>query len=65
MKAGDWITKDNYEQVKNNTFEGHTIQDMITPKLKEQILKWGLKMQLKNYEKYEFPATDSSPAIVN
>mgnify|MGYP000308388747 CR=1 FL=1 len=28
MKAGDWISKDNYEQVKNNTFEGHTIEEI-------------------------------------
>lgn len=55
MKAGDWISKDNYEQVKGNTFEGNTIGDMLTPKLVEQIMKYNLKMQLKNYEKYEFP----------
>jgi hypothetical protein len=55
MKAGDWISKSNYEQVKGNTFQGHKIEDMIFPKMKEQILQWGLQIQLKEYEKYEYP----------
>jgi hypothetical protein len=55
MKAGDMITKDNWEQVKNNTFHGDKIEDLVTEKLAWQIQNWELKMELKDYEKFEFP----------
>jgi len=59
LKEGDIISKDNWEQVKGQTFDGGfgggKIEEMLTPKLIEQIVNWNLKIRLKNYQRYEFP----------
>src|SRR6266850_1986820 len=46
LPVGTVIDKSNLDQVKNDTFEGHTIASMLTEKIEWQIRNWNLKIPL-------------------
>jgi hypothetical protein len=48
LPAGTVIEKSNLDQVKNDTFEGHSIASMLTDKLELQIRQWNLKLTLSH-----------------
>jgi hypothetical protein len=48
LQAGTVIEKSNLDQVKNDTFEGHTIASLLTDKLEWQIRNWNLKIPLSH-----------------
>lgn len=50
LPEGTVIEKANYDQVKNDTFEGKTIASMIPEKVEWQILNWGLTIKLRKSE---------------
>ncbi|WP_079436269.1 DUF1329 domain-containing protein [Zoogloea sp. LCSB751] len=53
LQAGFVITKDNYDKIKNDTFEGKTIASMVPDKLETMIKKHGLTIKLANSKKIE------------
>lgn len=53
LQAGFVITKDNYDKIKNETFEGKTIASMVPDKLETMIKKHGLTIKLANSKKIE------------
>ncbi|MDP1627382.1 DUF1329 domain-containing protein [Parvibaculum sp.] len=58
LNAGDIISAANIDQVMNDTFEGHTIRELVTDKVEYMIRNHGLKIPLKNSEVIEFPEID-------
>jgi len=46
LEPGTVIEKANLDQVKSNTFEGHTIESLLTEKIEWQIRNWNLKIPL-------------------
>jgi len=46
LEPGTVIEKANLDQVKSNTFEGHTIASLLTEKIEWQIRNWNLKIPL-------------------
>ena len=46
LKENTIISKDNLDQVMNDTFEGHTIKSMLTDAVLMQIRDWNLKIRL-------------------
>lgn len=46
LPPGTIINKSNFESVKNDTFEGHSISSLITEKIEWQIKNWGLAFKL-------------------
>lgn len=53
LQAGFVITKDNYDKIKTETFEGKTIASMVPEKLEMMIKKFGLTIKLANSKKIE------------
>lgn len=53
LQAGFVITKDNYDKIKSETFEGKTIASMVPEKLEMMIKKFGLTIKLANSKKIE------------
>lgn len=53
LKAGTVINASNFDQLLPQTFEGHTIESMLTERLKHMIKHEGLTMKLRPYEKYD------------
>lgn len=58
LKAGDVINAANFDQVKNDTFEGHTIRDMITDKVELLIKNYNLSIPLRHSEEIPVPQID-------
>ncbi|MBC7284785.1 DUF1329 domain-containing protein [Hoeflea sp.] len=58
LKAGDVINAANFEQVKNDTFEGHAIRDMITDKVELLIKNYNLSIPLRHSEEIPVPQID-------
>ena len=50
LPAGTVISKANFDQVKNETFEGKTITSMVPEKVEWQIRNWGLTIKLRKSE---------------
>jgi hypothetical protein len=50
------LTKANYDQVKNDTFEGKTISSMVPARLEEMIKTHGLTIKLAKHKKIEMDA---------
>jgi hypothetical protein len=48
LKPGTAINASNFDSLKNETFEGHTIASMVTDKMEIMIRKWGMVLKLKN-----------------
>lgn len=48
LPAGTVISAANYNKIKNDTFEGHKIADMMPSGRVTQILKYGLTMELEH-----------------
>lgn len=48
LPAGTVIDKSNLDQVKNDTFDGHTIASLLTDKVEWQIRNWNLKIPLSH-----------------
>src|SRR5213595_2050972 len=46
LPAGTVLDKNNLEKVKNDIFQGHTIDSLLTEKVVWQIKQWGLKITL-------------------
>src|SRR5882762_9173481 len=46
LPAGTVIDKSNVDQIKGDTFEGHTIASLLTDKIEWQIKNWNLKIPL-------------------
>lgn len=53
LPAGTVIDKSNLDQVKNDTFEGHTIASLLTEKVEWQIRNWNLKIPLDHADPVE------------
>jgi hypothetical protein len=58
LKAGDVISAANFDQIQNDTFEGHKVSDLITDKVGILIKQFGLKMTLRNSEKIDIPTKE-------
>jgi len=68
LKAGTVISAANIDKVKNDTFEGHKIGDMIPDKLDMQIRKYNQKLKLRHsaevpIDKRLVEATKNSKAV--
>ena len=50
LKAGTVISAENLDQMKSQTFEGKTIESMISPMQEIWIRDWALKMELRHSE---------------
>jgi hypothetical protein len=48
LKPGVMIDASNLEKIKNDTFEGHKIGDMIPDKMEQQIKQFGLTLKLRH-----------------
>jgi hypothetical protein len=48
LKVGTVINAANIDKVKNDTFEGHKIGDMLPEKLEMQVRKYNLKIKLRH-----------------
>jgi len=48
VPAGTIISKDNIDKILNDTFEGHSIKDLLTDSLLVRIREWNLKLKIKN-----------------
>ncbi|MCB1909687.1 MAG: DUF1329 domain-containing protein [Rhodocyclaceae bacterium] len=53
LEAGFVIDKDNYDKVKNETFEGKTVASMVPEKLEQMIKEFGLTMKIAHSKKIE------------
>ncbi len=53
LPAGFVITKDNYDKIKTETFEGKTVASMVPERLETMIRKFGLTIKLANSKKIE------------
>lgn len=53
LQAGFVITKDNFDKIKTETFEGKTIASMVPEKLELMIKKFGLTIKLAHSKKIE------------
>ena len=53
LQAGFVITKDNFDKIKTETFEGKTIASMVPDKLELMIKKFGLTIKLAHSKKIE------------
>ena len=53
MSPGTVISKANFDQVKDMTFEGHRVGDMIPDKMKWMIQERGLTMRIRHSAKIE------------
>lgn len=53
LQAGFVITKDNFDKIKTETFEGKTIASMVPEKLEMMIKKFGLTIKLAHSKKIE------------
>lgn len=53
LDAGFMITKENYESIKNDTFEGKTIASMVPEKLEWMIKNFNLTIKLGHSKKIE------------
>jgi len=53
LQAGFVITKDNYDKIKNETFEGKTVASMVPEKLEYMIKNFGLTMKIAHSKKIE------------
>lgn len=58
LKAGDVINAANIDQIKEDTFEGHKIKDLITDKVEVLIKNYNLKIPLRNSEEIPVPQED-------
>ena len=58
LKPGDVINAANFDQVKDDTFEGHKIGDMITDKVELLIKKFNLSIALRHSEVIPVPQQD-------
>ena len=56
LEPGFVLTKANYDQVKNDTFEGKTIASMVPARLEEMIKTHGLTIKLAKQKKIEMDA---------
>lgn len=52
LPAGTVIEAANLNQVKNDTFAGHTVASLLTEKVEWQIRSWGLKITLDHTKPY-------------
>lgn len=50
LPAGTVISKANFDQIKNETFEGKTLASMVPEKVEWQIRNWGLTIKLRKSE---------------
>ncbi|MDB5921051.1 MAG: outer rane lipoproteinsorting protein [Massilia sp.] len=50
LKPGDMINAANFDKIKNDTFEGHTIADLVTEKMEFMIKKYNLNIKLRKSE---------------
>lgn len=53
VPAGTVISKDNFDKIRNDTFEGKTIGSMIPERMEWLIKSHGLTMKIKHSEKIE------------
>jgi hypothetical protein len=53
LPAGFVINKENYESIKNDTFENKTIASMVPEKLEWMIKNYNLTIKLANSKKIE------------
>lgn len=53
VEAGFVITKDNFDQIKAETFEGKTIASMVPEKLEQMIKQSGLTIKIAHSKKIE------------
>lgn len=53
LQPGFVITKDNFDKIKTETFEGKTIASMVPEKLEMMIKKFGLTIKLAHSKKIE------------
>ena len=53
LEAGFVINKDNFDSIKNDTFEGKTIASMVPEKLEWMIRNYNLTIKLANSKKIE------------
>lgn len=53
LTAGTVISKDNFDAIKNDTFEGKTIASMVPEKLELMIRQYGLKIKIAHSKKIE------------
>lgn len=58
LKPGDVIDASNFDQVKEDTFEGHKIKDLITDKVEILIKNYNLKIPLRASEDIPVPQED-------
>ncbi|NQV03064.1 MAG: DUF1329 domain-containing protein, partial [Bacteroidia bacterium] len=52
LKPGTVISAANLDEMKSKTFEGKTIESMLTPMLESWIRDWALKMPLRHSEPF-------------
>ena len=52
LKAGTVISAENLDEMKSKTFEGKTIESMLSPMLEMWIRDWALKMELRHSEPF-------------
>ena len=52
LKEGTVITAANLDEMKSKTFEGKTIESMLSPMLESWIRDWALKMPLRHSEPF-------------
>jgi hypothetical protein len=50
LPVGFIITKDNIDQIMNDTFDGHVMKDLFMDSIIMQVKDWGLKINLKKTE---------------
>ncbi len=50
LPVGFIITKDNIDQIMNDTFDGHVMKDLFLDSIIMQVKDWGLKIKLKKTE---------------
>ncbi len=48
LKPGFVISAANFDKVKTDTFEGHTIASMVPEKMEYMIRKWGMTLKLRH-----------------
>ena len=53
LPVGTVIDKSNIDQVKGETFEGHTVASLLTDKIEWQIRNWNLKIPLSHSRPHE------------
>jgi hypothetical protein len=53
LQEGFVITKANYAEIKNKTFEGKTIASMVPERMEQMIMEFGLTMKIAHSKKIE------------